>query len=525
MGRPAFFDYDREPRHEAVLETIEVPLRNGLHLAGDLTRPGEGGLPAPGPFPGLVAHYTPYGRTQRRKEAAWWAARGYAVLVCDIRGTGDSPGMFPGCLSAGENEDNLEVIEWLAAQEFCSGPVGQYGQSYGGMSALRVASLQPPHLVAIAPHEAYASYYRHTAFPGGVPAGSGRNWADLVPGITGGRVTAEFQKELWSVHPLLDEFWDQVDIDTKYEAIKVPTLACGGWFDNFREGMVENHLGLGERSHLVMGPWHHGPLDQMATEPLPLGALLAFFDHHLAGGGWEEGAGAPLPAARVVSYELPRDGSRGWAELDGFPPGDASELVLHCNDGGGLDGGLEDTPGPASSATFVVDPDDGPAVLVFPPGASLPDEPGADRREPDGRRLGFLSAPFEEDLVLLGIPRLSLRAATSAAEAVFVARLMDYAPGGAAHEIAVGYLRASHRDGHDQVVPVPAGEVVAYELALQPVHWRLRAGHRLRVSLSSGDVPALLPVAPEGTITVACGEGGTTLRLHARRGQPGGCRR
>lgn len=514
MGRPAFFDYDREPRHEAVLEAVVVPLRNGLHLAADLTRPGRGGLAEPGPFPGLVAHYTPYGRAQRRPEAAWWASRGYAVLVCDIRGSGDSPGMFPGCLSAGENEDNLEAIEWLAAQTFCNARVGQYGQSYGGMAALRVASLQPPHLQAIAPHEAYASYYRHTAFPGGIPAGSGRNWADLVPGITGGRVTAEFQKELWSVHPLLDEFWDQVDIDTKYGAITVPTLACGGWFDNFREGMVENHLGLGERSHLVMGPWNHGPLDQMATEPLPLGALLAFFDHHLAGEGWDEGVGAPLPAARVTSYELPRDASLGWAELDGFPPSDAGEVVLHCDVGGHLG----EKPGPASSASFVVDAGDGPAALVFPPGPSLADEPGADRREPDGRRLGFVLAALEEDLVLLGIPKLSLRVAVSAADAVFVARLMDYAPDGTALEIAVGYLLASHREGHDRVVPVPAGELATYRLDLQPVHWRLRAGHRLRLSLSSGDVPALLPVAPDGTVTVACGEGGTSLRLHARRG-------
>ncbi len=502
MGRPGFFDYDRPATHEVVLEVVEVPLRNGLHLAADLTRPAEAGR-----FPGLVAHYTPYGRAARRPEAAWWAGRGYAVLVCDIRGSGDSPGMFPGCLSAEESDDNLQAIEWLAAQGVCTGKVGQFGQSYGGMAALRVASLQPPHLVAIAPVEACSSYYRHTAWPGGVPAGAGRRWADLVPRITGGRVTAEFQKELWAVHPLLDGFWHQVDIDTKHANIAVPALCCGGWFDNFREGMVENHLGLKDRSHLVMGPWSHGPLDKMPDEPLPLGALLAFFDHHLAGDGWDEGAGGAIPAARVASYELPRATSAGWAELDGFPPSGATDLMLHANP----DGVLGPEAGPASVAGYTVDPKDGPATLTFPPTADLPDEPGADRREAEAHRLGFATDALEDDVVLCGIPRVGLRAAVSAADAVLVARLMDHAPDGTALEMTVGYLLASHREGHDHVVPVPRDQPVTYDLALQPVHWRLLAGHRLRLSISSGDLPALQPVAPAGTVTVSCGEGGTVL--------------
>ena len=513
MARPAFFGYDRPPRHGARCRTVAVPLRNGMHLVADLTLPAPADEPGPGRlgqgYPGLVAHYTPYGRTQRRPEAAWWAARGYAVLVCDIRGTGDSPGMFPGCLSAGENEDNEDVIEWLAAQPFCTGRVVQYGQSYGGMAALRVASRQPPHLVAIAPQETYSSYYRHTAFPGGIPAGAGRNWADGVPTYTGGRVSASFQKELWAVHPLIDEFWRQVDIDTKYASITVPALCCGGWLDVFREGTVENHTGLGARSFLVMGPWPHGPLDRMDLEPLPLGAVLAFFDRHCTGDGWDEGAGAPLPPAPVMSYELPRPASRGWTELDGFPPTDASELDLAlCTRGR-----LADEPGEGATASFVTDPSDGPAALVFGPDATFPDEAGVDQRERDARRLGFETSPLEDDVTVVGAARLQLRASLSQPDASFVARLMDYSPDGRAQEITVGYLRASHRAGHDRVVAVPVGEPTDYSMTLQPVHWRLRAGHRLRVSLSAGDVPALMPDTPEGTVTVAVGQGGSRLQV------------
>jgi uncharacterized protein len=100
-----------------------------------------------------------------------------------------------------------------------------------------------------------------------------------------------------------------------------------------------------------------------------------------------------------------------------------------------------------------------------------------------------------------------LRAAVSAEDANFVARLMDHAPDGSAREMTVGYLRAGHREGHVRVVPVPPGEFLDYELVLQTIHWRVQAGHRLRLSLSSGDVPALVPDVPAGTITVALGEG------------------
>jgi uncharacterized protein len=514
MARPAFFDYDRPPRHGARRRTVEVPLRNGMHLVADLTLPASGDVPEAGPFPGLVAHYTPYGRAQRRPEAAWWAGRGYAVLVCDIRGTGDSPGMFPGCLSAGENDDNADVIEWLAAQGFCTGRVAQYGQSYGGMAALRVASLRPRHLVAIAPQEAYSSYYRHTAFPGGIPAGAGRDWANGVPAYTGGKVSATFQKELWAVHPLIDEFWRQIDIDTKYAAISVPALCCGGWLDVFREGMVENHTGLGAHSFLVMGPWPHGPLDQMELEPLPLGAVLAFFDHHCTGDGWDEGAGAPLPAARVMTYELPRPASRGWVELDGFPPTTADELDLALSSGGRL----APSPGGEATTSFVADPSDGPAALVFAPDATFPDDPGVDQHEPDALRLGFATEPFSDDVTIVGTPHLWLRTSLDADDASFVARLMDYSPDGRAQEITVGYLRASHRDGHDRVAAVPEGEMVDYAVALQPVHWRLCAGHRLRVSLSAGDAPALVPDTPEGRVTVAVGKGGSRLQVPVLHG-------
>jgi hypothetical protein len=411
--------------------------------------------------------------------------------------------MFPGCLSCGENEDNFDVIEWLGTRSFCTGHVGQYGQSYGGMTALRVASLHPPHLVAIAPQESYASYYRHAARPGGILPGSGRGWAAGVPTYTNGLVTTEFQQLLWAVHPLIDDFWRQIDIDTKYDDITIPCLGFGGWFDVFREGMVENFAGLDDRSYLVMGPWTHGLPEEMANEPAPAGLLLAWFDRFLLG------LEAPLPSSRVTSYEVPRSSSKGWQEFDGFPPS-AARIERQYLDG---EGRLSRDPGVSGEASYVVDPDDGPAVVVSGPTPVPPDDEGADVAGADERRLHFQTAPLTDDLVLVGPVDVLLRASTSATDANFVVKLLDVAPDGRVREAAVGYLRASHRDGHDHAVAVTAGRFADYRIACQPVHWRFCAGHRLRVSVTSGDVPAIAADAPAGTIAVRTGVDGSWVEF------------
>ncbi|MBO0715001.1 MAG: CocE/NonD family hydrolase, partial [Acidimicrobiales bacterium] len=140
-------------------------------------------------------------------------------------------------------------------------------------------------------------------------------------------------------------------------------------------------------------------------------------------------------------------------------------------------------------------------------------DPGVDLRDSDERRLTFSSEPFPDDVVVIGIPTLHLSAALSAPDGALIAKLMDVSPDGRVNQASVGYLRATHRLGHDRVAPLVPGEMSSFELRLEPLHWRFGAGHRLRVSLTSGDVPAIAPEAPAGTVTVGCGSGGSELDL------------
>jgi putative CocE/NonD family hydrolase len=68
----------------------------------------------------------------------WWAAQGYAVVNCDLRGAGTSDGVAE-LLSRQEGEDTYDMIEWAAGQPWSNGKVGMLGVSY-----LAISQWRPP---------------------------------------------------------------------------------------------------------------------------------------------------------------------------------------------------------------------------------------------------------------------------------------------------------------------------------------------------------------------------------------------
>ena len=76
-------------------QNVMVPMRDGVRLATDIYRPGVNGVPAPGKFPVILIR-TPYDNATAGyiKSGKWWASHGYAFVVQDVRGRGDSDGQF-----------------------------------------------------------------------------------------------------------------------------------------------------------------------------------------------------------------------------------------------------------------------------------------------------------------------------------------------------------------------------------------------------------------------------------------------
>src|SRR5437773_5419715 len=74
-----------EPRFDVVIKKdIRVPMRDGTRLALDLYLPAQDGTPLSEKLPTLLAR-TPYNKAGSIAEGRWFAARGYAAVVNDVR--------------------------------------------------------------------------------------------------------------------------------------------------------------------------------------------------------------------------------------------------------------------------------------------------------------------------------------------------------------------------------------------------------------------------------------------------------
>jgi len=161
-------------------------------------------------------------------DPAVWCPLGYAVVNVDLRGAGKSEGLGE-LLSSTEAEDYYDVIEWAAAQPWCSGRVGLDGVSYLCMSQYRVAALQPPHLCAMVAWEGVSDAYRDFVYPGGVREdGFTALWSAVTARVL--RSKAPALRASAGMHPERDAWWQARS--PALERIAVPMLICASFSDH-----------------------------------------------------------------------------------------------------------------------------------------------------------------------------------------------------------------------------------------------------------------------------------------------------
>lgn len=480
-----FFGYDRAATYEVVGEDVRVPVRDGNELACRLYRPGTSSTtPAPGEFPGIVYEFTAYAANAEAfgQGAAYFVERGYNALVCQVRGTGESPGELDP-FGPQEQRDNYDVIEWLADQPGSTGDIGQMGVSYGGHSTLLAAVNQPPSLRATIPINAISDWYENTIYRGGIPNAQIRSWQ---------RDTAPDTLVTYPQHPTYDDFWRGRSVKSRWDKLTVPTLEINGWYDRYRNGMVENYQARPDNVWLVSGPWVHG-YPEGQTADIGKGGYLAWWDRWL-----RHDAASPLPAAKVTSYEIPGPGvGEGWKQYAQWPPAGTRDVDLAL----GEDGGLRPGGGRPGIAEFTVNTE-----------TSAP--------EPDEQLL-FRTRPVTEDVVVAGSIEARIRASFTAEEGHLAVIVYDEAPDGTRTRFTEGWLKASHRRSHADPLPVRPGRTYDLGVHVWPTHYRLAAGHRLVVRVSSDDYPEIDSVAPAGAVAVDVGARGSRLSVPVLEGSLG----
>ncbi|MBR6349173.1 MAG: CocE/NonD family hydrolase [Lachnospiraceae bacterium] len=165
-----------------VQKDVYVEMRDGQKLCIDIYLPDT-----EGPFPVLLSfgqhnkdlldcEYTNSMPAQPAWSHFWFGniesgdtkfivSRGYVHILAQARGAGKSGDGSP----FEAQWDHYDLIEWIAAQDWCDGNVGMCGLSNFGMNQVLAAMEQPPHLKAIFPQDPGAYYgFFHELHLGGV---------------------------------------------------------------------------------------------------------------------------------------------------------------------------------------------------------------------------------------------------------------------------------------------------------------------------------------------------------------------
>lgn len=473
---------------------VEIPMSDGVVLAGLLWLP-EGRVPAP-----VVLSLNPYRNDYLDgllldHANAFFAAHGYAALLVDFRGSGDSQGDLALAVGRREGADGADVVEWAASQSWCDGNVGIWGMSWLGIAALWTAAERPPHLRAVAalmsPTRMLDDYQR----PGGAelltaePVTAANMLAlQMIPPLAGmdtGAWLDRWMARLRRLQPF-GLSWRATATpdpaapsgDSFLERIDTPTFLIGGWHDIAVEGTIRAFERLRVPRRLLMGPWAHTYPDAADREPVDhVRELLGWWDC------WLKRSDDGLVKTPPVTYFA--QGRDEWRASPGWPPPVGLKSCWL-----GPAGSLRSQPSAAGRIVHRIDPTVGIASDRW----RFDILPG-DQSDDDVRSLCFITLVDDRWLEIAGRPRLVLHIDPDVrGDLQIVARLCDVAPSGRSRLITTGQRRI-----------LSNGRSSAVEIALTPTMYCVAPGHRLRLAISSGDFPFLRPAGHSRAIRVAFG--------------------
>jgi hypothetical protein len=554
---------------------VWVPMRDGVRLQAEVWRPaGEGR------FPTLV-YRTPYGRKGAQEGYGIFAkavARGYAVVIQDVRGRYGSEGEFLPYQQ--EGKDGFDTIEWAATQSWSNGDVGTFGLSYPGAVQWLAAMESPPHLRAMVPAMTFSTP-SNFFYSGGVFDLSwiGWIWNNIAPDVrarkdlpgprTGEAARAEYARlrekfldhlpldslsELkdvapwyfeWMRHPPRDPWWDWAELRDKYKrARNVAVLNFSGWNDEAYgpEGATTNFAGLvsarrGQRdlrARLIMGPWVHGvpgPDDRIAGErdfgPASVidydAMVLDWMDRYVKDVpcGSAQLSHASLACGAPVRYFVM--GANQWRDSAVWPLDDTYKTTWYLTgtSTGQKTGGLAAQPPRGQQRSSFVSDAANPVPDPFPPYTG-----GHDYSVLASRTdvLFFDSEPFPRDTEVTGPIQATIYLSTDAPDTDLWVRLLDLAPDGKALNLmspGLDVLRASYRHGGPQRELLDSGKPYALQLDNLVTSNLFRKGHRLRVQISATFFPNFSRNLHTGELEMTSSQMRTArIRIHHDRRHP-----
>ena len=364
------------------------------------------------------------------------------------------------------------------------------------------------------------------------------DWLTVMPlrkGLNPLSVAPNFEDYILTMmtHGDYDDYWKHVDlnwVEHYDDTADIPMLLISGWYDSYGGGTIRNYLGLSKQLEspvrLIMGPWTHGGNTNTFAGNVSFGpdAAIADFHHefHLRwfdrylkgsetsatpspvrvfvmgtgdghrdengrlrhGGYWRDGADWPLPGTENTPYYLHPDGSLQVSR----PVGNTSPTTFTFDPG---------HPVPTIGGSF------SSTSPVFEPGAYDQrerddvfgaDEPYLPLKSRDDV-LVFQTPALENDVEIVGPVVVTLFVSSTATDTDFTAKLVDVYPpsadfpSGYEMNLTDGILRTRYRDRPDRQVMMVPGETYKISVTPFPTANVFKAGHRIRLDISSSNFP------------------------------------
>ena len=518
------------PSSVRFLNDVPVPMRDGVHLSADLYLPDDGR----GPWPVLLSR-TPYDNSLLMDLGLFWAQHGYAYVAQDVRGRYDSEGEFVPWDS--ETDDGRDTLDWIGRQGWCDGNVGMTGGSYLGQVQWQAAFTGHPLLKTIAPRVMGSNLWDSPHYQGGA-FGLGVNavWGWRTMGRTMQRIDRFDWPALlrtlplramdevsgkrhpafstWLEHHDYGDYWRATAVDEHFARITIPVLHVCGWYDLYAGGMMTNFAGLRANAgsdlaranqRIIMGPWTHAQAGTMALATTNAGDRdfgvaslldtrlieLAWFDRWLK--GIDNGADREPPIKLFVM------GADAWRDEREWPLARTEWTPYYLHSGGranSLRGDGELSP--------VAPADEPPDSFVYDPEHPVPTLGGCNCCNPEIGPWGvYDQRPVEvrDDVLVYTTPPLAaavevtgpiavhLYAATDGPDTDFTAKLVDVFPEGTAWNLCDGIVRGRYRKGRGPASFLTPGEVEEFVIDCWVTSNRFRAGHRIRLEISSSNFP------------------------------------
>lgn len=504
---------------------VKIPMRDGVELNATVYRP-KGDEPTPAIFT-----LTPYIADSYHERAYYFAQRGYAFLLVDCRGRGNSGGVFEPFVN--EGRDGHDIVAWLAAQPWCNGAVTMWGGSYAGFNQWMTLKEFPAQLKTIVPAaSAHAAvdfpFFKNIFYPYEM------QWLTFTSGFTGnanlfGEQTFWIEKfrelylnhrpfkeldqitgnrsttfQTWIEHPTPDAYWGQMALSPEeYGQIDLLILTITGHYDGDQPGALHyyrQHMGsespARDDHYLIIGPWDHAgtrtPKKEFGGLAFGEASLVDLNQLHLEWYDWtlKEGEKPEFLKARVAYYVA---GAEKWKYAGSLEEiaSDLKRLYLDSSHGEANDvfrsGRLAETlPERVELDRYVYNP------LDVRPAELHRDEVKnyiTDQREAlnlYGNGLVYHSEPFKEDREISGILKLVLWMELDVPDTDFQATVYEITLDGSSILLTEDLLRARYRESLREEKPVVPGDINRYTFdGFTFFSRQIAKGSRLRLVIKS----------------------------------------